>query len=71
MDWATIRQSNAPFIPDIKSITDTSYFPDTGEGGIDDLTMMSGMETLGREVKRDLAFVGYTFKRWETIRKQI
>lgn len=27
VDWATIRQIDAPFVPHLRSITDTSYFP--------------------------------------------
>ena len=27
VDWDTIREAEAPFIPDLKSITDTRYFP--------------------------------------------
>lgn len=27
VDWDTIRSIEAPFVPNLKSITDTSYFP--------------------------------------------
>lgn len=27
VDWNTIRQIDAPFVPHLKSMTDTSYFP--------------------------------------------
>lgn len=27
VDWDTIRSIDAPFIPHLKSVTDTSYFP--------------------------------------------
>lgn len=27
VDWDTIRNIEAPFVPNLKSITDTSYFP--------------------------------------------
>ncbi|KAI0053526.1 AGC/NDR protein kinase [Auriscalpium vulgare] len=60
VDWAAIRQIDAPFVPRLRSITDTSYFPtdeleqgpeETGPG---DLT----------DASKDLAFLGYTFKRF-------
>jgi protein-serine/threonine kinase len=27
VDWETIRQIDSPFVPHLRSITDTSYFP--------------------------------------------
>lgn len=57
VDWTTIRDIDAPFVPHLKSITDTSYFPTdeidqsaADQGGADDST----------DAKKDLAFLGYT-----------
>ena len=72
VDWDSIRNIDAPFIPQLKSITDTSYFP------IDDLENVPDVPAQSPEaasavpapingsseaVKGDLAFVGYTYKR--------
>ena len=57
MDWATIRDIDAPFVPHLRSITDTSYFP------TDELDQASEMPTgpeSGADAKKDLAFLGYT-----------
>jgi len=60
VDWNAIRNIEAPFIPRLRSITDTSYFP------TDELEQVSdepvGADTTGAH--KDLAFLGYTFKRF-------
>lgn len=61
VDWTTIRQIDAPFIPALKSITDTSYFP------TDDLNEVPDMPTTDGNAKHsDLPFLGYTFRRFST-----
>lgn len=80
VDFPSLRQTKAPFIPELKSITDTSYFPTDeiahldanvgGKGGT-----VGGMEgTVGETgtfaQKKDLAFVGYTFKRFEGLTRK-
>jgi hypothetical protein len=57
VDWATIRDIDAPFVPHLKSITDTSYFP-TDE--IDQTAVEVGTSDPGGDAKKDLAFLGYT-----------
>lgn len=59
IDWQTLRSINAPFIPQLKSITDTSYFPteDLNGTGIADLDLMKTASNSVR-AKKDLAFVG-------------
>lgn len=59
VDWATIRNIDAPFVPRLSSITDTSYFP-TDE--IDQVT--DDAPTNASSADNDLAFLGYTFKRF-------
>lgn len=68
----------APFVPQLKSITDTSYFPTEDLQGVPSQVVRenggkAGMAHGGMDTdpSKDLAFVGYTFKRWETIRDQI
>ena len=57
VDWATIRQIDAPFVPHLRSITDTSYFP------TDELEHVpeepAGGDSSG--ANKDLAFLGYVF----------
>ncbi|KAI9104523.1 serine/threonine protein kinase [Phlyctochytrium arcticum] len=81
VDWTNIRRTRAPFIPQLKSITDTSYFPTEDLAGVPQQVgasaaagqaldnMMTGTADFGPG--KDLAFVGYTFKRWETIRQEL
>ncbi|THH15506.1 hypothetical protein EW146_g4978 [Bondarzewia mesenterica] len=60
VDWDAIRHIDAPFVPRLRSITDTSYFP------TDELDQapeeVAGSET--SDANKDLAFLGYTFKRF-------
>ncbi|KAI8809279.1 kinase-like domain-containing protein [Cladochytrium replicatum] len=67
LDWATLRLSRAPFVPQLKSITDTSYFPTDELVGVPQQLEKNAL----KNPQKDLAFVGYTFKRWETIRNEL
>ncbi|KAJ3925789.1 MAG: kinase-like domain-containing protein [Lentinula lateritia] len=59
VDWDSIRSIDAPFVPRLRSITDTSYFPtDEIEQAPEDAPADSS------EASKDLAFLGYTFKRF-------
>ncbi|PFH52748.1 hypothetical protein AMATHDRAFT_56121 [Amanita thiersii Skay4041] len=59
VDWATIRQIEAPFIPLLRSVTDTSYFP------TDDLEQTPEEPPAEASAAgKDLPFLGYTFKRF-------
>jgi len=54
-DWSSLRRISPPFVPDLQSSTDTSYFPtedlcDTP----DQLEKVEGVST-----EKDLAFLGY------------
>ncbi|KAI0698588.1 AGC/NDR protein kinase [Cytidiella melzeri] len=61
VNWNAIRQIDAPFIPRLKSITDTSYFP------TDELEQVPEEPVAGDSTgaNKDLAFLGYTFKRFQ------
>src|SRR6185437_4716138 len=54
VDWEAIRIIEAPFIPDLRSITDTSYFPTEDLENVPDVP--SGGDTDGKN--KDLAFLG-------------
>nr|KAJ3417712.1 Serine/threonine-protein kinase [Polyrhizophydium stewartii] len=84
VDWATLRSIRAPLVPQLKSITDTSYFPTDELVGVPEQVMVDadthalGADQVGsatmdllKSPNKDLAFVGYTFKRWETIRNDL
>lgn len=58
VDWNTIRDIDAPFVPHLRSITDTSYFPTDELEQVPDVP--TGAET-GPDAKKDLAFLGYTW----------
>jgi protein-serine/threonine kinase len=75
IDWNNIREWEPPFVPALRSIIDTSYFP------TEDLDQVpQGLpaaephpsETSGLENgdKKDLAFVGYTFSRFDMLTKR-
>jgi len=61
VDWATIRIIDAPFVPHLKSITDTSYFP---TDQLDQVPEEFETPEPGGTAQKDLAFLGYTFKRF-------
>jgi protein-serine/threonine kinase len=55
VDWNIIRQIDAPFVPRLRSITDTSYFP------VEDLEQGGAEEAAGADAgdsSKDLAFLG-------------
>lgn len=55
VDWATIRNIDAPFVPHLRSITDTSYFPTEEYENVPE--QPTGADTSG--ANKDLAFLGY------------
>ena len=55
VDWNSIRNIEAPFIPRLRSITDTSYFPTDELDQVPDEPV--GGDTTGAH--KDLAFLGY------------
>ncbi|WVQ79757.1 hypothetical protein IAT38_001857 [Cryptococcus sp. DSM 104549] len=64
VDWTSIREIDAPFVPHLRSITDTSYFPTDELDQVPDVPQ--GADT-GSDAKKDLAFLGYTFRRYEML----
>ncbi|KAI9599570.1 AGC/NDR protein kinase [Syncephalis fuscata] len=63
VDWDTIRDVEAPFVPVLSSITDTSYFPTEDLEQVPDEIPETTPQPANQP--KDLAFVGYTFKRFE------
>ncbi|KAF5316094.1 hypothetical protein D9619_006459 [Psilocybe cf. subviscida] len=59
-DWNSLRHIEPPFVPHLQSITDTSYFPTDGLDNLPD--QLEKVEGVGAE--KDLAFLGFTFKRF-------
>ncbi|TIA91668.1 hypothetical protein E3P81_01888 [Wallemia ichthyophaga] len=59
VDWSCIRQIDAPFVPHLRSITDTSYFPTEELESVPETP--AGADVTGDS--KDLAFMGYTFRR--------
>ncbi|GJJ07470.1 Serine/threonine-protein kinase [Clathrus columnatus] len=60
VDWESIRQIDAPFVPHLRSMTDTSYFPTDELEAVPDQPAGNDVDT----PNKDLAFLGYTFKRF-------
>lgn len=57
VDWDSIRAIEAPFVPHLRSITDTSYFPTEDLEGVPDQQPESRSE---QSQQKDLAFLGYS-----------
>jgi hypothetical protein len=53
-DWDRLRYIAPPFVPALRSITDTTYFPTDDFGNLPD--QLQAVEALGSE--SDLAFIG-------------
>jgi hypothetical protein len=53
VDWSTIRKIDAPFVPHLRSVTDTSYFPTDDLDQVPDNTPADP-----GAAGRDLAFLG-------------
>jgi len=56
VDWDLIREIDAPFVPHLRSITDTSYFPTEDLENVPEHPV--GADTSGT---KDLAFLGYAY----------
>ncbi|KAG5518274.1 hypothetical protein PMAC_003070 [Pneumocystis sp. 'macacae'] len=71
VDWNTIREINAPFIPQLKSITDTSYFEEINS--VPDIPINSKptfQNKMPSDIDQNLAFVGYTYKRFDMMTRK-
>ncbi|CCA75206.1 related to CBK1-Protein kinase involved in cell wall biosynthesis [Serendipita indica DSM 11827] len=58
VEWGILREIGAPWVPSLTSITDTSYFP------VNELEANKPPMPIETTPATDLAFLGYTFKRY-------
>jgi protein-serine/threonine kinase len=77
IDWARVREYDPPFVPQLQSIIDTTYFPTEdleqvpqvpqaaplSDGQVSDFGVEGGD-------KKDLAFVGYTYSRFDMLTRR-
>ncbi|KAG0367845.1 serine/threonine-protein kinase orb6 [Gamsiella multidivaricata] len=70
VDWVNIRRMESPFVPVLTSITDTSYFPTEDLEKVPDHPEQHDYMVSEDSKQKDLAFVGYTFKRFESLTKR-
>lgn len=72
VDWERLRETQAPYVPEISGPADTSQFPPSSELGHDlvERPVLPGSETNTLRQQKDLAFVGYTFRRFESLRSR-
>lgn len=77
-DWNNVRQVTStrnlsPHVPQLKSITDTSYFPIEELDSVPEyVSCEHDHEEEGQyeQGQKDLAFVGYTFKRFDYLTRK-
>ncbi|VDB92056.1 unnamed protein product [Peniophora sp. CBMAI 1063] len=67
VNWETIRSMQAPRQPQLTSITDTSYFPVEEYADVPETP--AGVEAL--DADKDLAFLGFTFKRFTGVQSAL
>ncbi|XBW36696.1 hypothetical protein QEN19_002271 [Hanseniaspora menglaensis] len=74
VDWNTIRQVEAPYIPKLSSITDTRFFPTDELENVPDSPAMTQakreheimtMNAKNKQQQQDLPFIGYTYSRFD------
>ncbi|CAI4720685.1 BPG_G0046050.mRNA.1.CDS.1 [Saccharomyces cerevisiae] len=79
VDWNTIRQVEAPYIPKLSSITDTRFFPTDELENVPDSPAMAQAakqrEQMTKQggsapVKEDLPFIGYTYSRFDYLTRK-
>lgn len=74
VDWETIRRVDAPFIPKLRSITDTRFFPTDELENVPDSPAISRanqqQEADGTNIKEDLPFIGYTYSRFDYLTRK-
>lgn len=73
VDWETIRRVDAPFIPKLRSITDTRFFPTDELENVPDspaMTRANQLQEANDNVKEDLPFIGYTYSRFDYLTRK-
>jgi protein-serine/threonine kinase len=74
IDWDTLRECEPPFVPQLRSIIDTSYFPtedleQVPQSVVPPDTHLESNGLQGGD-KKDLAFVGYTYSRFDMLTRR-
>lgn len=67
LDWSTIRQQPAPWIPELCSVVDTQHFPVALELARQGPSPPA-MDTPNITLQKELAFVGYSFRRFNSLK---
>lgn len=78
VDWDSIRQVDAPFIPKLKSITDTRFFPTDELENVPENPAVTKAErqreqnkgASSGDSKEDLPFIGYTYSRFDYLTRK-
>ncbi|KAH3667745.1 hypothetical protein WICMUC_005277 [Wickerhamomyces mucosus] len=80
VDWNTIRKVDAPFIPKLKSITDTRFFPTDELENVPENPVLVKAErerqknpnsaNTNGDSKEDLPFIGYTYSRFDYLTRK-
>lgn len=72
VDWETIRSVDAPFIPKLRSITDTRFFPTDELENVPDAPAPSRPPDQNEPsaIKEDLPFIGYTYSRFDYLTRK-
>lgn len=75
VDWNRIRECEAPFIPQLRSIIDTAYFPtedleQVPQGVPPPESQAPEVNGIDGADKKDLAFVGYTYSRFDMLTRR-
>ncbi|CAZ86148.1 unnamed protein product [Tuber melanosporum] len=75
VNWDSLRSIEAPFKPNLSSITDTSYFPTEELENVPTAPALAAVMSEGSSQplaigeETGLPFIGYTYKRFEHLRK--
>ncbi|KAG0634024.1 kinase-like domain-containing protein [Tuber brumale] len=75
VNWDSLRSIEAPFKPNLSSITDTSYFPTEELENVPTAPALAAVMAEGSSQplaigeETGLPFIGYTYKRFEHLRK--
>lgn len=81
VDWNTIRQVEAPYIPKLSSVTDTRFFPTDELENVPDSPAMAQAARQREQMlkqqgpaqtntKEDLPFIGYTYSRFDYLTRK-
>ncbi|EWC48446.1 serine kinase CBK1 [Drechslerella stenobrocha 248] len=77
VDWNSLRNIDAPFKPQLKSMTDTTYFPTDDLENVPDAPAVAamraaqqqGLQPPGPGEETGLPFIGYTYKRFDQLNR--